>query len=137
MTRPAPVDTVDRALLRRVMLTAVLLTGIGAVVCSLVADLESALALTLGGTVSIVALRSLQGLVGGLRANSQGRIGCLVTFWLTVRAALLAALVVAIFAFGSKDILALLVGISAIPAALTIEAGRGLNRARSGDERHG
>lgn len=127
----------DIGQLRRVERAAIVLAVTGALTCAVAGDGRPALVLTLAGAASIVGFRSLQGLVSLLYAQPQGRVGWQATLLFLLRAALMGSLGAALLFLGKDDTLALLLGISVIPAALMIEAGVLLWRASVGDDRHG
>ena len=77
--------------------------------------------LTLAAAVSIVALRSLEGVVRRLRVPADGATPDSLGVGYVLRLLLLAVLVT-ILALGGRDPLALLLGLSAVPLALIGEA---------------
>jgi hypothetical protein len=140
--RPDPVlaeapPLADLGQLRRVEGVAIALATSGALAYAVAGHGQPALVLTLAGAASIVGFRSLQGLVGLLYAQPRGRVGWQATLLFLLRATLMGSLGAALLFLGKDDTLALLLGISVIPAALMIEAGVLLWRATVGDDRHG
>ena len=77
--------------------------------------------LTLAAALSIVALRSLEGVVRRLRVSADGGAPDSLGVGYVLRLLLLAVLVT-ILALGGRDPLALLLGLSAVPLALIAEA---------------
>lgn len=133
----APAADAGERLLDRLERRALLLVLVAVTLALLFVGNLPALGLTLGGAASIFGFRSLRGLVGGLAPASSGRVRPETTLLLVLRGAVLGGLAIAVYAFGSILILPLLIGVSAIPAALMYEAGLRLLRPAAGDEPHG
>jgi hypothetical protein len=89
------------------------------------------LALTAAAAVSIVALRSLEGVVGRLRAVAEEDPPALGWRY-PLRLFLLAGLFL-LLVLGRHDALALVLGLSAVPLAVLVEAGLQLLLARGGE----
>lgn len=86
-----------------------------------VADWRRGLALTASAAVSIVALRSLEGVVRRLRA-AEGDDAPTLGWRYPLRLLLLAGPIL-LLVFGWHDALAVVLGLSAVPLALLVEAG--------------
>jgi hypothetical protein len=107
--------------LRRIEIVALVYTVAGAIAFAVAGRGEGALVLTLLGAATIVGFRSLQGLVARLHATDSGRVGWRSVLLLLFRMALLGGAVLAAVMRGPENILALLAGVSALPAALVTE----------------
>jgi hypothetical protein len=134
---PERADDAGGRLLDRLERWAAVLLVAGALLAWILAGPRETLGLTLGGAASIFGFRSLRGLVGSLAPTASGRVSPGVVLLLILRGSVLGALAVAVYLFGSSLILPLLVGVSVIPAALMLEAGRRLIRLAAGEEPHG
>ncbi|HEV8239373.1 MAG TPA: hypothetical protein VGS57_08410 [Thermoanaerobaculia bacterium] len=119
-----PVDTGEVAaasVLRRIEIVAALY-GVGAGVAFAAAvGWRRGLALTASAAVSIVALRSLEGVVRRLRAAAEEAPPGL-GWQYPLRLLLLVGLVLLLLV-GWRDLLAVVLGLSAVPLALLVEAG--------------
>ena len=119
--------------LRRVRLLAAGYVIAAAVAFGAAAGWRRGVALTASGALSIVALRSLEGVVRRLRVGDETG-GSLGLFY-PLRLLLLTVLVVGV-ALRWRDPLALVLGLSAVPLALMLEAGLlllGVGRAGEGE----
>lgn len=121
--RPVAEGSAGRESLRRIEILVVAYSLAGAAIFAALGRPQGAIVLTLLGAAAIVAFRSLQGLVARLHADRKGRIGFSVTFLLLLRSALLAGTVIAALVWGRENVLAIVVGVSMLPAALLTEAG--------------
>ena len=125
----APEGVASRRVLRRIGVIACLLAAGGGAAYGARAGWARGLALTGSAVVSIVALRSLEGVVRRLRmvadeapgarggTDREGSLG-----WrYPVRVLLLLVLLVVIARYG-RDPLAIVLGVSAVPVAILVEA---------------
>lgn len=121
-------EVADAAVLRRVRWVAAAYGVVGGAAFALAGGVRRGLVLTLASAVSIVALRSLEGVVRRLRAPvgpgsradpPPAGLGVAYPF----RLLLLIVLVILVAALG-RDPLALALGLSAVPLAVLVEAGR-------------
>ena len=126
---PAPGETEGRdagdvaatEVLRRVQLVAAALGVLGGMGFAVAGSWRRGLALTASAAVSIVALRSLEGVVRRLRAVA-GEAPPALGWRYPLRLLLLVGLV-SLLLLGWRDGLAVLLGFSAVPIALLVEAG--------------
>ena len=141
---PEPPDDAAAAagVLRRVHALAAGWSLLGGAALAMGAGWRRGLVLTLAGGLSIVALRSLEGVVNRLRVSEEGETPGSLGVGYVLRLLLIAVLVT-ILALGGRDPLALLLGLSAVPFALIAEALwqalglRGGGSAAAGDGREG
>lgn len=113
----------EKSTLRRIEGMAGVYGVAGAVWMALERGWRSALALTLLTGVSIVSFRTLEGVVRRLEGESTGTMAKGGGSRFLLRWALLLAALGSAFILGSHDLLALLIGVTVIPAALITEAG--------------
>jgi hypothetical protein len=119
-----PVDSGDVAaanVLRRIEIVAALLAIAAGAAFGAALGWRRGLALTASAAVSIVALRSLEGVVRRLRAVA-GEAPPALGWRYPLRLLLLVGLVFLLL-LGSHDGLAVVLGLSAVPLALLVEAG--------------
>jgi hypothetical protein len=79
--------------------------------------------LTAAAAASILAFRSLEGVVRRLRAASDGALAAGGQGWLLARWFLLLVVLVAVITLASHDVLALVAGLTVTPLGLMTEAG--------------
>lgn len=128
-------EIADRATLRRIETVAALYGLGGGIYWAWERGWRPGLSLTLMAGVSIVAFRTWEGVVRRLQPESTGtaRKGGESRFLL--RWALLLAVLGFAFVLGSRDLLALILGVTVLPLALITEAGlRLLGVVGNGDE---
>lgn len=123
--------------LRRIEILTAFYAVAGAVAFALRSRFESALVLTLLGVAAILAFRSLQGLVSRFGAARTGRVGGATRLLLWLRTALLVAAVLAVLILGPENNLALVAGVSTLPAALLTEGAVQAARALVGRQSDG
>ena len=119
-----PVDTGEVAaasVLRRISIVAALYAVAAGALFGANAGWRRGLALTASAAVSIVALRSLEGVVRRLRAVV-GEAPPALGWQYPLRLLLLVGLLFLLL-LGSRDGLAVVLGLSAVPLALLVEAG--------------
>jgi hypothetical protein len=119
-----PVDTGEVAaasVLRRIEIVAALYGVAAGALFAIALGWRRGLALTASAAVSIVALRSLEGVVRGLRAVAEEAPPGL-GWQYPLRLLLLVGLVLLLLV-GWHDLLAVVLGLSAVPLALLVEAG--------------
>lgn len=109
------------AVLRRVQLLALGWGLAAGLALGLHGGLRRGLVLTLAAALSIVAIRSLETVVRRLRVPADGATPPGLGVGYVLRLLLLAALVT-LLALGGRDPLALILGLSAVPLALLVEA---------------
>jgi len=113
--------------LRRAAVIAAAYGALAGVAYGVTTTWHRGLALTLAAAVSIVALRSLEGVVRRLRIDAGGSLGVPAAppglgWRYPLRIFLLSVLVVAV-AFVGHDPLGLVLGLSAVPLAIIVESG--------------
>jgi hypothetical protein len=111
-------DVASVSTLRRIEKVAIVVAVTAGIALGAAHGWRRGLALTLAAAVSIVALRSLEGVVLRLRAGPSPGLG-----WRYPLRLLLLAGLVFLLLRNERDILAVVLGLSALPLALIAEAG--------------
>lgn len=112
----------DRGILRRIWVVMWAYLAVGASASLLLASWRAALVLTLAAAATMVSFRGLEALVGRLDARPGGGPGFGFVLGLILRLLLLGAALVAILQIGPDERLAVVLGVSVLPAALMAEA---------------
>jgi hypothetical protein len=130
---PADVDSGEvgqKEILRRLELLAVAYAVLAGAAMAAAGGWRRGVALTVAATVSIVALRSLEGVVRRLRVGAGADRSAGLGWRYPLRLFLSAGLVF-LLVLGWHDGLAVMLGLSAVPIALLVEAAVQLFRTRS------
>ncbi|HVS02264.1 MAG TPA: hypothetical protein VMT16_05800 [Thermoanaerobaculia bacterium] len=115
--------------LRRANGVAMLLAGLGAAGFLVAGESRAALALTASAGVSIVGFRGLEGVVRRLQVAPDGGPG--VGVWRFLLRLLLLPVLITALLLVFRDLLAVILGLTALPLALIVEAGIQLVALRS------